>query len=144
MAIVELNSPDVVRLSGITYRQLDYWIHLGLITPMKASSGIGDPRRYSFEDLLRVRVIGQLRSKGLSLQMIRKAVKALEERWQVADPLLSGAMLAIGRDVYFAESPTELWHVLSGQGAVKSFLLVDVGALARDTEERVREHQLAA
>lgn len=144
MAMIELGSGEVARLAGISFRRLDFWIREGLITPAKGTTGTGDSRRYSFADLLRVRVIARLRREKVSLQMIRRAVAILEERWQVADPLLSGALLAVDGELYLAESPETLWHVLSGQGAVKSLLLIDVGALAQDTEEKVRMLQLAA
>ena len=144
MTTVELNSKQAARLAGVSYRMLDHWIHRGVIAPMKNTTGTGDPRRFDFADLLRLRVVARLRAEGVSLQQIRQAIVAIEDRWQLVDPLLSGALLSIDGEVYLAESPAELWHVLSGQGAVKSFLLVDVGEIARDTKERVRKLQLAA
>jgi len=53
--------PQVCRFVGITYRQLDYWARQGLVRPSIADArGSGTQRSYSFNDLVRLKVIKNL------------------------------------------------------------------------------------
>lgn len=59
--------PQVCEIVGITYRQLDYWARTGLLVPsITAAKGSGTQRRYSYRDLLELKVIKQLLDAGLS------------------------------------------------------------------------------
>src|SRR5436309_3293794 len=75
--------PDVCRVVGISYWQLDYWARTALVRPsIRDAGGSGTQRLYSFQDLLQLRVIKKLLDTGVSLQQIRKAVdylKAMKE-----------------------------------------------------------------
>lgn len=48
---VTVTSPQACRITGITYRQLDYWIRTGVITPQVTADGSGSRRRFSILDL---------------------------------------------------------------------------------------------
>jgi DNA-binding transcriptional MerR regulator len=50
-----LSSVEVCRLTGVTYRQLDYWVRTGLVLPHTCARGSGTHRRWSDADLERVR-----------------------------------------------------------------------------------------
>ncbi len=66
---------------GITYRQLDYWARTDLIRPSLAdASGSGTRRRYSYKDLLELKVIKRLLDAGIRLESIRDAFEYLRER----------------------------------------------------------------
>src|SRR5436853_2311112 len=53
--------PQVCKIVGITYRQLDYWARTDLIRPSIADArGSGTQRRYSYRDLLELKVIKSL------------------------------------------------------------------------------------
>src|SRR6266487_2732711 len=70
--------PDVCKLVGISYRQLDYWARTGLVTPsVREAGGSGTQRLYSFKDLVQLRVIKKLIDAGVTLQRVRKAVHVL-------------------------------------------------------------------
>ena len=70
--------PDVCRIVGISYRQLDYWARTGLVTPsIRDAHGSGTQRLYSFQDLVSLKVIKKLLDTGVSLQRVRKAVEHL-------------------------------------------------------------------
>ncbi len=52
------SGPQVCTLVGITYRQLDYWARTGLLRPSLADArGSGTKRRYSYHDVLELKVI---------------------------------------------------------------------------------------
>jgi len=50
------SGPTVCRLTGVTYRQLDYWARTNLVTPsITAANGSGSKRAYSYADVLEVK-----------------------------------------------------------------------------------------
>ena len=67
--------PTVCKVVGITYRQLDYWARTSLVVPsIRAATGSGSQRLYSFRDVLVVKIVKRLLDAGVSLQQIRVAV----------------------------------------------------------------------
>lgn len=69
---------EAVRLSGATYRQLDYWCRTELLVPsICQAAGSGTARRYSATDVRTLRAIVMLLDAGLSLQRIRRSIDAL-------------------------------------------------------------------
>jgi DNA-binding transcriptional MerR regulator len=107
--------PDVCRIVGITYRQLDYWARTELVTPsIKDAHGSGSQRLYSFQDLVTLRVIKSLLDTGVSLQRVRKAVDHLVS---MDRPIGGVTLMSDGRGVYEAHSPEAVIDLLSkGQG----------------------------
>jgi len=72
------SGPTVCRLTGVTYRQLDYWARTELVTPSIApAQGSGSKRAYSYRDLVEVKVIKSLLNSGVSLARARQAVECL-------------------------------------------------------------------
>jgi DNA-binding transcriptional MerR regulator len=70
--------PQVCSIVGITYRQLDYWARTDLLRPsVSEARGSGTQRRYSYSDLLQLKVIKRLLDAGLSLQSTRRAIQCL-------------------------------------------------------------------
>ena len=77
--------PEVKRIAGITYRQLDYWARTGLVTPsVKDAQGAGPSGCTPSRTSSTLRVIKNLLDTGVSLQRVRKAVEHLAA-W-TADP----------------------------------------------------------
>src|SRR3954466_10234531 len=80
---------------GITYRQLDYWARTDLIRPSLAdAAGSGTQRRYSYRDLVALKVIKSLLDAGLSLQTARKAIEYLREH--IGEDLASASLVLDG------------------------------------------------
>ena len=70
--------PQVCKIVGITYRQLDYWARTELVRPsVMDANGSGTQRLYSYRDLVELKVIKQMLDAGISLQSARKAVESL-------------------------------------------------------------------
>lgn len=83
---------DVTRLTGVTYRQLDYWEHNALIVPsIEPAAGSGSRRLYSFEDLLCFAVVKQLIDAGFTVEFARRVLEKVraEERPRTV-PVISG------------------------------------------------------
>ncbi len=70
-------SNQVMALSGISARQLQWWDERGLVVPLKQ----GHRRLYSLDDLVEVAVICGLRRRGFSLQRVRKVVRFLQREF---------------------------------------------------------------
>ena len=64
-------SREVVALTGISARQLQWWDERGIVVPARE----GHRRLYSFEDLTEVAVICELRRRGFSLQGMRRVIR---------------------------------------------------------------------
>ncbi len=109
--------PQVCSIVGITYRQLDYWARTGLLRPsISDARGSGSQRRYSYEDLVALKVIKRLLDAGISLQSARRAVECL----RAGGEDLASADLVIdeGRSV-LAYSGEEIVDLLrDGQGVL--------------------------
>jgi uncharacterized protein (DUF433 family) len=72
-------SDQVLKLSAITRRKLDYWIRTGVVRPSVAAAGRrGTVRLFSFADLIEIRTAVWLRDL-ISLQLIRKVVERLRK-----------------------------------------------------------------
>lgn len=126
----------VLALTGISYRQLDHWARTGLVrSSLKQAAGRGSRRVYSFQDLVALRVVGQLRGAGASVQTIRRAVKWL--RSHVDQPLEALALTAQGKKVFaLTDDPAKLIEATAGGQVV---LAISVEQVARHLERGVTE-----
>lgn len=86
------SSREISKLTGITYRQIDYWIRTQLVGPPSFSPGRGSGthRRFSPRDLLVFRLIKTMLDAGMSLPNVRHVLKFLN-----LEELEEGRMVAI-------------------------------------------------
>jgi transposase-like protein len=107
--------PEVCRIVGISYRQLDYWARTNLVTPsVREAGGSGTQRLYSFQDLLQLKVVKNLLDAGVALQQIRAAIEYLKES---KESLHGVTLMSDGRRIYTPESPEAVVDLISrGQG----------------------------
>jgi DNA-binding transcriptional MerR regulator len=106
------STAEAARLTSLSPRQLDHWDRLGFLRPsLQQASGYGSNRRYSFADVVRLRVAARLRSHGLGLARIRRCAEALERLDPSAD--LGGArLMVVGNTVLWARSDREVVDLL--------------------------------
>jgi DNA-binding transcriptional MerR regulator len=107
------STQDVIRLTGITARQLQWWDERGIVVPARQ----GHRRIYSFEDLTEVAVICELRQKGFSLQRMRKVVRFLQKEFskRLAETVSGSSsyhLLTDGRTLYLETSPQQIVDIL--------------------------------
>lgn len=82
---------DVLRLVGLTERQLRAWERRGLIKPAAS---------YQFQDLVALRTLARLRSSGISMPQVHKALNSLRAKMrQSGDPLREFRIYAEGRKI---------------------------------------------
>lgn len=101
------------RIVGITYRQLDYWARTKLVEPsIQSARGSGSQRRYSFRDIVVLKVVKRLLDTGISLQNIRRAVEVLRSRG--VEDLAQITLMSDGTTVYECRSADEIIDLLQG------------------------------
>src|SRR5947208_11430186 len=106
-------SRDVIALTGITARQLQWWDERRIVVPARQ----GHRRLYSMEDLAEVAVICELRRKGFSLQRVRKVVRFLQKEFskRLAETVSASSsyhLLTDGRTLYLETSPQQIVDIL--------------------------------
>jgi DNA-binding transcriptional MerR regulator len=111
---------------GITYRQLDYWARTDLVRPSLADAhGSGTRRRYSYRDLLELKIIKQLLDAGIRLELVRDVFIYL--RTQVGDEISSANLVINGATVVLAKGSGELIDLVRrGQGVLNILPLAGV------------------
>ncbi|HWZ85290.1 MAG TPA: MerR family transcriptional regulator [Thermoanaerobaculia bacterium] len=137
------STAEVARLTGLSARQLDHWDRLGFLRPsLERASGYGSSRRYSFADVVRLRVAARLRASGVGLARIRKCADALARLDPQAD-LGRARLLVVGSAVLWARTDREVVDLLKDGQLVLVCSLGDAvaeaaGAVARLSREEER------
>ncbi len=122
---------QAARLSHTAYRTLDYWAKSGFVAPSVAPSrGKGSQRRYSFGDLVALRVATLLRGQGISLQQLRKVVARLRARGYET-PLSQVYLVSDGLDV-FERQGDELLSLLHRPGQGAFLWVLNLGEVERE------------
>ncbi len=116
---------EAADIVGITYRQLDYWARTDLIRPSLADAkGSGSRRKYSYRDLIELKLVKTLLDAGQKLERIRGAFDFLRD---LGDDLTSVRLVIAGDSVLLVRDGGELLDVVNryqGQG-VLNFLALD-------------------
>jgi DNA-binding transcriptional MerR regulator len=104
---------QVVALTGITARQLQWWDEQGVVRPQRQ----GRRRLYTEDNLMELAVIAQLRRKGFSLQGVRKVIRFLgrELKTGLAAVLRAGSdmhLLTDGKRLYLETSERQIVDIL--------------------------------
>ena len=126
-------SRDVVALTGITPRQLQWWDERGIVVPARE----GHRRLYAMEDLVEVAVICELRRRGFSLQRVRKVMRFLQREFgkRLAETVTGASdyhLLTDGTSLYLETSARQIVDIL--KNARQPMLAICLS----DTVRRVR------
>jgi DNA-binding transcriptional MerR regulator len=128
---------DAVRITGVSFRNIDYWARTKFIVPSIAEAqGTGTERRYSFSDLLALRVARELREAGVSTQSLRRDLEFLLTRKGLRNPLAECRLIITGADVQVATNPEKIMSVLRTPGQTSFAFVFD---LARTLNEMKQE-----
>ena len=132
------SGPNVCAVVGITYRQLDYWARTDLVRPsLSDATGSGTRRRYSFEDLVVLRLVKRIVDAGNSLQAARRAIDILRA---AGDSVAGTSLVLTENGSVLADTEDMVIDLLSGgQGSL--FILPVDGVMA---EVRAGIERLAA
>lgn len=99
---MNFNSKTVSKITGLSFRQIDYWDRTHFIKPsISDAAGYGSVRLYSFNDLVQLKVAKTLLDKGISLQQIRKSIIYLKKNMpEVERPLAELRFLTDGESIF--------------------------------------------
>ncbi len=108
-----LTSAQVVALTGITPRQLQWWDERGIVVPHRQ----GHRRLYSPEDVAEIAVICELRQRGFSLQRVRRVMGFLQQQFgkRLCESARANArihLLTDGNTIFIEDSPDSIVDVL--------------------------------
>jgi DNA-binding transcriptional MerR regulator len=129
--------PQVCKIVGITYRQLDYWARTDLVRPsITDAKGSGTQRTYSFQDLVRLKVVKSLLDAGVKLQTARQAIDYLRE--DLGDDWASANLVLDGTNMILVRTDDMLIDVVRrGQGVLN---IVPLAHVMEELDAGVREH----
>jgi DNA-binding transcriptional MerR regulator len=137
MTIEGFSGREAADIVGITYRQLDYWARTDLIRPSLADArGSGSRRRYSYHDLIELRMIKTLIDAGQKLERVRAAFEYLRD---LGDDLASAQLVIAGDSVILVRDGEDLIDVVNkfqGQGVLN---LLALGGVVSDVDAAIHE-----
>ena len=130
-------SRDVVALTGITLRQLQWWDERRIVVPARE----GRRRVYSMEDVAEVAVICELRHRGFSLQRVRKVMRFLQREFgkRLAETVTGTSeyhLLTDGETLYLETSPRQIVDIL--KNARQPMLTVCLSDTVRQVRAEIR------
>ena len=130
-------SAEVVKLTGITARQLQWWDEQGIVVPSRE----GHRRLYSLDDVAEMAVIADLRRRGFPLQRVRKVVRFLQRELgsRLARTVSGGSeyhLLTDGSRLYLRTSAKQIVDVL--KNARQPILSVCLSDTVREIRASIR------
>lgn len=145
VVLLTVSFPDLYKsqvacaLCGITPRKLDYWVATGVFEPSHVY--VRPERRrqfflFTFQDLVRLRTIRELREAGLPLQKIRLAIDSMNRRFGAN--WSSGWLVTDGKTAYLRHAGAHI-EKLTGKGSGQlAFAVVAARTAANCVQERLR------
>ena len=119
---------QVIRITGVSERQLTYWRKTGLLSPSGTTAG--GHARYSFHDLIALKAARRLLDAGVSVQRMRKMIGSLVRFLPTIERPLGEISLVATGDVVLVFHEGTAFEALSGQEWV-----LPVAELQRDVAE---------
>ena len=106
--------PELIGLTGITRKQVDYWAKTRLLAPLMRDmkAAVGSPASfYSAADVVKAMIIADLKRAGFSLRQIQQVARNLEEHG-IKLAKAESYLLTDGYSVYYADSNNEVIDIL--------------------------------
>ncbi|SRR5581483_2311279 len=131
------SSNQVVAVTGITPRQLQWWDERGIVVPARQ----GHRRIYSMANLAEVAVICELRRRGFPLQRVRKVIRFLQKEFgKSLAETVSGAseyhLLTDGKTIYLETSARQIVDIL--KNARQPMLAICLSDTVRQVRAEIR------
>ena len=111
--------PEVCKITGISYRQLDHWTTSSLIqASIRNLKGSGFHRIYSFQDIIQIKLVNKLREAGVSLQKIRIALKNIDSILGDNINISDVSVFSDGKSIYVISDNDQMIDLLKKGQAV--------------------------
>jgi DNA-binding transcriptional MerR regulator len=106
-------SREVIALTGISARQLQWWDERGVVKPQRQ----GHRRLYSMQNVNEIAVICELKRKGFSLQAVRKVMRFLQREFskglaEIVSRNSDVHLLTDGKHLYLETSARQIVDIL--------------------------------
>jgi DNA-binding transcriptional MerR regulator len=125
MAEQGYSGTSTAQIVGITYRQLDYWARTDLVRPTLAdAAGSGSRRRYSYRDLVELKVIKNLLDAGIRLESVRDVFTYLRDQLDI--DIASAHIVISGNQALLCHGDELIDVVRRGQGVLNLLSLSGV------------------
>ena len=127
--------PEVCKITGISYRQLDHWTSTDLIdASIRNIKGSGFHRIYSFNDIVLVKLVNKLRDAGISLQKIRIALKNISKLLGKKQNVTDVSIFSDGSSIYVLTENDQMLDLLKKGQAVFG---ISLGTVHTETEAEI-------
>jgi DNA-binding transcriptional MerR regulator len=121
------------QIVGISYRQLDYWARTNLIRPSATdATGSGSRRRYTYRDLLELKVVKKLLDAGIKLESVRDVFAYMREH--VTTDIASAHLVIDGNSVVLCDGDDLIDVLRHGQGV---FNILPMAGVRDEVDERI-------
>lgn len=121
---------------GISYRQLDYWARTDLVRPsLVDAAGSGSRRRYSYTDLLELKVVKSLLDAGIKLENVREVFGYLRDHLG-ADITTANLVIQGNASVVIQDDGELIDLVKKGQGVLN---ILALGGVRDEVDARIHE-----
>ncbi len=141
-AMESFSTGEAVRITGVSFRNIDYWARTKFIVPSIADAkGTGTERKYSFSDLLALRVARELREAGISTQSLRRVVEFLRTRRSLTNPLAECRLIVTGADVQVATSREKTMSALLRPGQTSFAFVFDLARTVGEMKEEIQTRE---
>ncbi len=110
---------EVISFTGVKYRQLNYWLEIGVIKCSgRISSGKGCPRLFKFRDLVEIRVVVALTQQGIRPSYLKGAISNLRKRMPKIEDSGIGSLKLFtdGTQVYFSKDSNGILESIDACG----------------------------
>lgn len=115
---------------------VNYLRRHGIVTASGSGrKGRGLPLKYTYADLLLLRVIAKLLAQGISVLRLRKGLSSLQRQGRNIDKLLTSKYVATdGYNIYFADD--DILEML-GTGQMAFAFIFELNLIKQDVDKRV-------
>jgi DNA-binding transcriptional MerR regulator len=120
-------SREVAQILGISRRQLRYWAQTDLVRPSLHSPG--GHHRYTFRDLIALKTAKRLLDAGVSVQRLRKSIRALRRILPTVERPLAELVLVTTGDIVLVVHEGSAFEAATGQEWI-----FEVAAFQRELE----------
>jgi|TARA_B100001996_G_scaffold382729_1_gene375452 DNA-binding transcriptional MerR regulator len=126
---------EVCNITNITYRQLDHWTTTKLVdASIRNIKGSGFHRIYSFQDIVKIKLVNKLRNAGVSLQKIRIALKNINKILGKKINITDISIFSDGHSIYVITDNNEMLDLLRKGQAVFG---ISLGPVHTETEAEI-------
>lgn len=126
---VHISEKQIVRMFGVTRQRVRYWRKIGLLPPCVD----GGKQGYSFQDVLRMKVVSALVEAGIQPARIRNTLASLKLMLQKDDVLTGKSLYVCGKEIFIFQGGKAITP-RTGQ-----FLLFDVDDYQKQLKHEVRQ-----